>query len=381
MRRFIVLDSFRGICALCVVFHHFNVRGSITEWGLFRNATFMVEFFFVLSGFVLTHAYSKRDFDFAALKKFAITRTFRLFPLHIIMLIVFIFLELAKLIAQSKGIDFNKPAFSGVNAPMQILPNILLLQSWLTSAATLSFNYPSWSISVEYYLYAIFAIVLLFAQKTKCSLIAIFLIISCVGFLGLLAPVLLLLKTEALSGLACFFGGAITYMIYAKSHPEKLSRLAFSILEVISILICYYSVTLSYEYKDIFTSVVFCATIYIFSFEIGVLSTVLKRAVFEFFGKISFSIYMTHAAVIFVAVSLAMGVEKLLGYSLTYSVTTKTGSTLRYIDLGNVLYNNVFALSLLAVIIAVSYVSYNIIEVRSISAGKKYTKNKMTTTQ
>ncbi|HEI8865688.1 TPA: acyltransferase [Serratia odorifera] len=381
MRRFIVLDSFRGICALCVVFHHFNVRGSITEWGLFRNATFMVEFFFVLSGFVLTHAYSKRDFDWAAMKKFAITRTFRLFPLHIIMLIVFIFLELAKLIAQSKGIDFNKPAFSGVNAPIQILPNILLLQSWLTSAATLSFNYPSWSISVEYYLYAIFAIVLLFSQKAKSSLVIVFLIISSVGFLGLLVPAITILKTEALSGLACFFGGAITYIIYNNSQPGKLPRLFFSMLEVASILICYYAVTLSYEYKEILTSVLFCVTIYIFSFEIGVLSSLLKRSVFEFFGKISFSIYMTHAAVVFVAISLAMGAEKLVGYSITYSVTTKTGSTLRYIDLGNVLYNNLFALSLIAIVIAVSYISYNIIETRSISAGKKYTKNKMINTQ
>ena len=131
MKRFTVLDSFRGICALCVVFHHFNITGSMTEWSLFRNATYMVEFFFVLSGFVLTHAYSKREFDWNKMRSFAVSRTFRLFPLHVFMLIVFILLELIKLIAQSKGVDFNKPAFTGVNAPIQILPNLLLLRQKL----------------------------------------------------------------------------------------------------------------------------------------------------------------------------------------------------------------------------------------------------------
>lgn len=374
MKRFTVLDSFRGICALCVVFHHFNITGSMTEWSLFRNATYMVEFFFVLSGFVLTHAYSKREFDWNKMRSFAVSRTFRLFPLHVFMLIVFILLELIKLIAQSKGVDFNKPAFTGVNAPIQILPNLLLLQAWLPSAATLSFNYPSWSISIEYYLYVIFALLMFSLRKASKTIVLAFFAISTIAFLALVFPITTSVKVEALNGLSCFFGGAVTYFIYKRFQPTKLNPLLFSLLEIVMLLLCYFSVTMQYDFKNVATSMIFCMTIYVFSFEAGIVSSLLAKAFFEFFGKISFSIYMTHAAVIFIAISIAMAYEKFFGKELTYSITTKSHSTLRYMDLGSGFYNNALALIIVSIVIAVSYFTYRVIEVRSISAGKRFSK-------
>ncbi|CAI1722372.1 acyltransferase family protein [Serratia proteamaculans] len=374
MKRFTVLDSFRGICALCVVFHHFNITGSMTELSLFRNATYMVEFFFVLSGFVLTHAYSKREFDWNNMRSFAISRTFRLFPLHIFMLVVFILLELIKFAAQSKGIYFNKPAFSGVNAPIQILPNFLLLQAWLPSAATLSFNYPSWSISIEYYLYVIFAILMFSLRKVSKTIVLAFFAISTISFIALVYPIASSLKVEALNGLSCFFGGAVTYFIYKRVKPKKIGMLSFSFLEIVMLLLCYCSVTMQYELKGVVTSLVFCMTIYIFSFEAGIVSSLLSKSFFEFFGKISFSIYMTHAAVIFIAISIAMACEKFFGKEFTYSIATKSESTIRYMDLGSGIYNNILAVIIISIVIVVSYFTYIVIELRSISAGKRFSK-------
>lgn len=86
--RFQVLDSFRGIAAVFVVIHHMHYQGSITEFSFFKESSLFVEFFFVLSGFVLTHAYAfKSQLVF---KDFFIARTFRIMPLHIIMLFVYI---------------------------------------------------------------------------------------------------------------------------------------------------------------------------------------------------------------------------------------------------------------------------------------------------
>ena len=57
-RRFEVLDAFRGICAVAVVIFHMHLVGSITELSFFRGSSIFVEFFFVLSGFVLAHGYA-----------------------------------------------------------------------------------------------------------------------------------------------------------------------------------------------------------------------------------------------------------------------------------------------------------------------------------
>ncbi|HEJ7916651.1 acyltransferase [Serratia marcescens] len=374
MKRFTVLDSFRGICALCVVLHHFNITGSITEWPLFRNATYMVEFFFVLSGFVLTHAYSKTEFHFSNLRAFAINRTFRIFPLHLMMLLVFIILECAKYVAQSNGIAFNKPAFSGVNAPDQIIPNLFLLQAWLPSKEILSFNYPSWSISVEYYLYAVFAVVLFSLYKRKNVLTSAFFAISFFAFCGLALPVFPSIKSEALYGIACFFGGSVTYFIYEVYKPKECNKLLFTLMEVATLLLCYYSVTQQYGYKSIITSFSFFLTIYVFSFEMGWGSFILRKSIFEYLGKISFSVYMTHAAVIFISISLAMACEKIFGLRFTYSVFTKSESTLRYMDFGSWFYNNFIVMIIIAIVITVSHFTYKIIEVKSISAGKRIMK-------
>lgn len=58
--RFRSLDAWRGICALCVAALHLNTIGWINTSALIQNAGRFVDFFFVLSGFVIAHAYRER---------------------------------------------------------------------------------------------------------------------------------------------------------------------------------------------------------------------------------------------------------------------------------------------------------------------------------
>jgi peptidoglycan/LPS O-acetylase OafA/YrhL len=158
-KRFHVLDSFCGIAALFVVLFHMHYMGAISESIFFRNSNLFVEFFFILSGFVLTHSYMlKKHLSF---RNFFISRTFRLLPLHLFVLLLFIALEFGKLYAYKHGFHFNNVPFTAASNIADIVPNILLLQSWLPNVSTVSWNYPSWSISVEYYLYMIFFLTLL----------------------------------------------------------------------------------------------------------------------------------------------------------------------------------------------------------------------------
>ena len=89
-RRFRALDGWRGICALLIALHHFPARGFVYHLPLVRNSWLLVDFFFVLSGFVIAHAYSERLTHANQFKPFAIRRFFRLWPLHVCVLAAFI---------------------------------------------------------------------------------------------------------------------------------------------------------------------------------------------------------------------------------------------------------------------------------------------------
>ncbi|WP_133153334.1 acyltransferase family protein [Vibrio breoganii] len=83
--------AFRGLCAVSVVIYHILIKDSFSEWSFFRNSDKFVEFFFVLSGFVLAHGYGfRKGVRFVSFMK---GRIIRLYPLHLCMLIVFIILE------------------------------------------------------------------------------------------------------------------------------------------------------------------------------------------------------------------------------------------------------------------------------------------------
>lgn len=119
--RFYVLDSFRGISAICVVMVHLSLSGSITELSFIKSSYYFVDFFFILSGFVLTHAYkNKKHINF---KDFLKARFFRIYPLHLVMFFVFLML-FAKALVLGR-LDGSGPSLSDA------LSNIFLLQAWL----------------------------------------------------------------------------------------------------------------------------------------------------------------------------------------------------------------------------------------------------------
>ncbi|MEP9359852.1 acyltransferase [Sphingomonas sp. KR3-1] len=75
---FLALDGLRGVAALFVVAHH--VEDSGFDFGLFSRGYLAVDFFFMLSGFVLSHAYDRRfaaGLDWTAFMKL---RLLRLWP-------------------------------------------------------------------------------------------------------------------------------------------------------------------------------------------------------------------------------------------------------------------------------------------------------------
>lgn len=365
--RFIVLDSFRGLCALSVVLFHVHVPNSVTEWPFFRNSHLFVEFFFVLSGFVLFHTYKKLS-GFKDFKQFIVKRLFRLYPLHIFMLAIFILFEFGKAFAEMKGFSFNEHAFSGSNSPHEIMPNIFLLQAWLNNADALSFNGPSWSISAEMYVYVLFALIIILSRKFG---IYIFAAIAAFAFFNLISESDLY-KMTALRVCSCFFLGTLTYCAYSRIASCRFSRTTLTLLESLVVLGIFIILSADIKHQGVIASIWFSIVIVIFSFEGGLISTFLKGKSFEILGKLSYSIYMIHLAVIFLLVSSALILSRFASTNFAPMLKDpRSGEMIRYVSAGSPLANNLLVLAVLVVIVMLAQLSWRYIELRGIILGQK----------
>lgn len=369
MKRFYALDGLRGICALLIVIYHTHVLNGLSELSLFRNGYWAVEFFFVLSGFVLYHAYGQKNLDSTRFKRFFIRRTFRIFPLHIVMLVVFILLEFLKYIAGLKGYNFSNPAFSGNNTPSKILPNLLLLEGWLgrPGHTVNSFNTPTWSISIEFYTYLIFGSILFALPRFKKYL---FFILSLVSFIALQAK-FPYLNNNIFRGLSCFFIGCLSYLAYLEITKLKLKSRIFNLLEIISILAAMFVIPFDFAYKNIIITLVFCAVVIAFSSDRGFISVFLKSRMISPLGKLSYSVYLTHYAILNIILSIAMIAGKLLKKNFTPTIGTNVSNTERFITSGNAVIDNMIVLAIIGIVIYISGLTYKYIEEKGIAYGKK----------
>ncbi len=154
---FVALDSVRGVAALCVVFYHMAWTSPIEPLHFVRNSYLMVDLFFVLSGFVIFYAYGERLKTGTQFWQFMWLRFWRLYPLHFALLIVWLGIECIKALLQWRvGHVSVNPAFSSNNLG-SFLANLFLVQS-LHLFKNSTYNYPAWSISVEFYTYVVFGV-------------------------------------------------------------------------------------------------------------------------------------------------------------------------------------------------------------------------------
>jgi peptidoglycan/LPS O-acetylase OafA/YrhL len=143
------LDALRGLAALGVVFWHYRVDFHARPLDFllhpFYNAGFLlVDFFFVLSGFVIARAYWRPSRQ-RHLAGNIWARLARLYPLHLLTLLVTLAL-LASLPSSATDPDFRLPS----NNLKHLLLHLLLLNQVGLQDGGWSFNVPAWSISTEF---------------------------------------------------------------------------------------------------------------------------------------------------------------------------------------------------------------------------------------
>jgi len=137
-------------------------------------------------------------------------------------------------------------------------------------------------------------------------------------------------------------------------------------LEISSLVAVVVVITSGLENKSLLASFLFCVVVVIFAFDGGAVSKLFKKNLFSFAGKISYSIYLTHASVLLCFVSVFMVAQKIFGLNLTPMVNGQ-----RYIDTGNYLVNNFIVFLALLLVVCVSSFTYKYIEVKGQEAGKR----------
>jgi peptidoglycan/LPS O-acetylase OafA/YrhL len=165
-----ILDSYRFIAASMVCLYHFNkadILGFSNFTSLVENLRLGVDFFFVLSGFVIARTYLHKINDLPGFGRFMWKRFARLYPLHLITLMVGI---AGGAIIGTKGLQqgTNPEVFSST----AILANLTLTHS-LGVTNYGSFNIPSWSISAEMFVYLLFPLFALLATRLPLLLNAV----------------------------------------------------------------------------------------------------------------------------------------------------------------------------------------------------------------
>ena len=152
---FTALDGLRFLAALAVVIFHYATRvdGYARVPGFFRNLVdegpCAVSFFFILSGFVLGYRYLYSGPRLGSAADFYCSRILRLYPAYLLAFLLFL------PVAVQRYVWHASPGIAGRHLFVRsAVLSGLMLQSWTPLAQ--AWNGPSWSLSVEAFLYLTF---------------------------------------------------------------------------------------------------------------------------------------------------------------------------------------------------------------------------------
>ncbi len=364
MRRFETLDAWRGICACMIAVMHFRTSGVISNFEVVKNGYLFVDFFFVLSGFVIYGKYHNRLSRTQDLARFFVTRFGRLFPLHAFMLALFVVLEIIQTAPGLRTLA-SSPAFTGESRSIEAIATNLLMIHGLGVHAATTWNSVSWSISTEFWAYVLFAITVrafgqtaLFAALVAC--------LAAPFFLGAFSE-LNMATTYQFGFVRCLFGfsaGMLSYrayeMVVSRLRPSRLlaEALEVSAIVAIGVFVCFAGT----GSLSLAAPILFAAAMLVFSKEAGSISRVLQTPPALLLGALSYSIYMTHDFVQTFWDAGGLAIAKLFDYPLLSEAPRLRGPGSDTVFGEAVWQGDLATLAMLGMVIAMSIFTYRWIE-------------------
>lgn len=357
------LDGLRGIAALMVAVFHLSFLNHIFFSDFLRNSYLFVDFFFVLSGFVIAHTYLHRLHNFSDFRNFFIRRIARLWPLHMATLAAIIALFCFREYLISTGLDVGDPADHFISySPETLFANIFFLHS-IGLFKNISWNYPSWSISVEFFTYIIFALFCIFVKHRRMAV--------ALGMIFVSASILALFAHHGMDATAdfgifrCIYGffvGAVLEQCFQALRKRHLTLPAPNFLEIAAcILTIWFVCQADFGRISFLAPLVFALPTLFFAYGQGAISRFLLTKPIQDLGTLSFSIYLLHAIPLFL-INIGFRLLQLSSNQPLIGTVKINGMDWNTLTTGNIWLMDALTIFYLIILVFLARFSYRYIE-------------------
>lgn len=297
------LTAARGFAALLVVLYHISAysNGALAAWfPPIAYGPLAVDFFFVLSGFVLTHVYrapwKSGVYDH---RGFILRRFARVWPLHIATL-----LGVAVLVMGGARFGIQPPWEPTLGS---FLVNALMLHA-TGLAPELAWNQPSWSISAEWCAYLAFPFFLIVADALRSNAaravaaLALFSVFYGLSY-GITGENLMVLTTlGVLRIIPSFFAGVVLRYVFddIAKHPLASNTRALSSLMWGVVILAFVGAFAGAP--NAFFWLLIVASILLLALRgANPNAGIMRSRPLIWLGDISYALYLVHAPVLMVA--------------------------------------------------------------------------------
>lgn len=296
------LTSLRGIAALWVMLFHLDVIFFYRDFGplipheltgIITKGYLWVDFFFLLSGFVISHVYGAAfagSSDKAKLiKTFLWARFTRIYPLHLFILVLLVPLAIIIPLLFPAVVDGSWETFLAWPA---LLDNLLLINA-MNQHVYLSWNIVSWSIGAEWWVYVCACFILPFVFRSNLTYKSIALVVASAVLIGMFSIRGNLDITFDYGWVRClteFTLGTILYQVFVhRVGVVWLSKNTSFLITALLIVIAFH-----FSLSDILLIPLFILLLLCAAYNYGLVKRVLERKTLRYLGDISYSIYMMH---------------------------------------------------------------------------------------
>ena len=292
------LTAIRGLAAWWVVAFHFRealppgtpaVILRVSDGGYLA-----VDLFFILSGYVIAlnygHWFAGTPFRGRRYARFLALRLSRIYPLHMVMLVLFLANPVAAFL------------FSHQHSPGDLrldyyALSVVLMQAW-GIVPGLTWNVPSWSISTEWFAYLLFPALAIAVFRLTGTVLrtAAFLCVTLAAFclmVAALSPSGLGYIGQLFSLVRCVVEFSIGMALFRLDQGRERSRVETACALGLAVITGMAFVLL--QPADFFLMpLTFTALIYGLSDERGLLPRLLRNPALQWLGVVSYSTYLSH---------------------------------------------------------------------------------------